>query len=207
MLPDMTAIEFIQELDRKKLNIPFVVMTGHGSDSAVVDIMKLGARDYIIKDSNILDMLPHRIRAIVRDLKQEKELADAEIALRESEAKYRDLVETTSDWIWEVDENTVYTYVSPKILDILGYEPEDILGKTPFDLMAREEKERVTGIFGSIAATQKPFKELENTTLHKDGHEIILETSGVPIFDADGNFMVTGALREILPIEIKMRRD
>lgn len=188
MLPDMTAIEFIQELDRKNLNIPFLVMTGQGSEGAAVDIMKLGARDYIIKDLNIIEMLPHRIRAIFRDLKHEKELADAEIALMESEAKYRDLVETTSDWIWEVDKNTVYTYVSPKINDILGYEPEEILGKTPFDLMSPEEIERVKGVFGPIAAAQKPFKELENKNLHKDGHEVILETSGVPILDADGRF-------------------
>jgi two-component sensor histidine kinase len=54
--------------------------------------------------------------------------------------------------------------------------------------MSREEIECVTGVFKSIAAAQKPFKELENTNLHKDGHEVILETSGVPIFDADGKF-------------------
>ena len=42
----------------------------------------------------------------------------------EAKERFRDLVETTSDWIWEVDENVVYTYVSPKIRHFLGYEPE-----------------------------------------------------------------------------------
>ncbi len=49
-----------------------------------------------------------------------------------------------SDWIWEADKNSVYTYSSPKILDILGYTPEEIIGKTPFDLMPAEEAKRVT---------------------------------------------------------------
>jgi PAS domain S-box-containing protein len=60
---------------------------------------------------------------------------EAEEALRASEQRFRSLVETTSDWIWEVDQNAVYTYASPKIKDILGYEPEEVVGKTPFDFM------------------------------------------------------------------------
>jgi len=53
------------------------------------------------------------------------------------------LVEVTSDWIWAVDKDAVYTYSSPKIRDLLGYEPEEIIGKTPFDLMPADEAERV----------------------------------------------------------------
>jgi PAS domain S-box-containing protein len=111
-----------------------------------------------------------------------------EESLRQSRGRFRALVETTSDWIWEVDENAVYNYVSSKIRDILGYEPEEVLGKTPFNLMPPDEAKRVADIFGPIASSQKPFKELENTNLHKDGHLVVLETSGVPIFNRDGKF-------------------
>jgi PAS domain S-box-containing protein len=126
----------------------------------------------------------HIIEA-VRDL---TDLVEMEEALRKSEKRFRNLVETTSDWVWEVDENAVYTYVSPKIRDLLGYEPEEILGKTPFDLMLQEEARRVTDRFDSIIASREPFECLENTNLHKDGRHVILETSGVPIFDAEGRF-------------------
>ena len=112
----------------------------------------------------------------------------AEAALRESEVRFRNLVETTSDWIWEVDENIVFTYVSPKIHDILGYEAVEIIGKTPFDLMTSEEAKRVADIAGTIAATRKPFTNLENTNLHKDGHPVVIETSGVPVIDTEGKF-------------------
>jgi PAS domain S-box-containing protein len=112
----------------------------------------------------------------------------AEEALLASEKRIRDLIEATSDWVWEVDNQGVYTYASPQVSRILGYEPEDVLGKTPFDLMPSEEAERVAGIFRNIAASQQPFSFLENVNLHKNGARVILETSGVPFFDASGNF-------------------
>ena len=108
--------------------------------------------------------------------------------LRKSEERYRLLVESSSDFIWEVDANGIYTYANQKIKDLLGYEPEEIIGKTPFDLMPAYEVERVARLFKDIFESQKPFQELENTNLHKDGHHVVLDTSGVPIFDTNGNF-------------------
>ncbi len=113
----------------------------------------------------------------------------AEQKLRESEERFRSLVETTSDWIWEVDVNSVFTYVSPKVRDVLGYEPKEIIGKTPFDLMPLEEAERVQKVFKTILDSDKSFKILDNTNIHKDGSLKILETSGVPIFDEAGKFI------------------
>lgn len=112
----------------------------------------------------------------------------AEEALRESEEKFRQLIEIASNSLWETDEKGVYTYVSPKIRDILGYTPEEVIGKSRFDFMPPDEAARVAEIFGPIAAAQEPFSFLENINLHKDGHEVILETSGIPIFDKNGLF-------------------
>ena len=123
---------------------------------------------------------------------------EAETALRESEERYRTLLETVSDWVWEVDANVVYTFVSPKVRDLLGYEPGEVLGKTPFDLMPPDEALRVKEIFNSYASRREPFTAIENTNLHKDGHPIVLETSGVPFFDAKGMFRgYRGVDREI----------
>ncbi len=112
----------------------------------------------------------------------------AETALGESKERYRALVETTFDWVWEVDAEGRYTYVSPKIQDLLGYAPEEVLGKTPFDLMPEDEAKRVGVIFGEIAHQRIPFSELENSNRHKDGRLVILETSGIPILGQDGQF-------------------
>ncbi len=109
--------------------------------------------------------------------------------LRKSETRFRALVETTSDWVWEVDQNVRYTYVSPKVKDFLGYEPEEVIGKSPFQLMPPDEAERIANLFGDIAKAQKPFVRLENVNIHKNRQKVVMETSGVPIFDASGNLI------------------
>lgn len=115
-----------------------------------------------------------------------RELAQANEALTASEERFRSLVETSSDWVWEVDANGVYTYASPKVRDLLGYEPEEIVGKAPFDLMPPEEQERVAAEFGAIVEAGEPVDRLVNTNVHRDGHPVVLETSGVPVFDDRG---------------------
>ncbi|MCD4785128.1 MAG: PAS domain S-box protein [Candidatus Eremiobacteraeota bacterium] len=132
------------------------------------------------EDGNVLYFL-----GISRDITEQKRV---EQALRESEKRFRDLSESTSDWIWEVNENAQYTYTSPVIKNLLGYEPEEVIGKTPFDLMSKEEGQRVGKIFAGIVEKREPFFHLENNNLHKDGRSVYLETSGVPIFDEAGSF-------------------
>jgi PAS domain S-box-containing protein len=113
----------------------------------------------------------------------------AEKELWDSRQQFQGLVETLYDWVWEVDSNGRYTYVSPRIKDLLGYEPEELLGKIPFDIMPVEEAERVSETFGSLLAEQKSLNAIENICLHKDGHPVIMETNGLPFYDAEGNFM------------------
>jgi PAS domain S-box-containing protein len=115
--------------------------------------------------------------------------AIAKEELKTSEERIRSLVETTSDWVWEVDANGVYTYASPKVRDLLGYEPDEIIGRTPFDLMPAEEAERVRVIFQTIALNKKPLERVENMARRKDGQLIVLETSGVPFLDGDGKLL------------------
>ncbi len=114
------------------------------------------------------------------------EAAMAKEELRKSEERFRSLVETTSDWVWEVNANGVYTYASPKVRDLLGYEPEEIIGRTPFDLMPLGGAEHINAVFQEHVLQKKPLERVENLTCCKDGKLIILETSGVPFFGKDG---------------------
>ena len=81
------------------------------------------------------------------------EAAMAKEALRASEERFRSLVETTSDWVWEIDRSGAYTYASPKVGELLGYAPEEIIGKTPFDLMPPDEAQHPGVIFRDIVVS------------------------------------------------------
>jgi PAS domain S-box-containing protein len=123
--------------------------------------------------------------AVIEDITERRE---AQEILRQSEEKYRALVETTNDWVWEIDARGSYTYASPRVRDMLGYVPEEVLGRHPSDFMPPEEARRVSRLFATIAAKREPLVLLENVNLHKDGRPVVLETSGVPVFDKHGNY-------------------
>ena len=57
-LPDMTAKELVEMIYASNSSIPFIIMTGYAEVKTAVELMKLGARDYLIKDSNFLDLFP-----------------------------------------------------------------------------------------------------------------------------------------------------
>jgi two-component system, NtrC family, sensor kinase len=132
-----------------------------------------------------IDGKPTDIVGTLIDITERKQTEETLLA---SEARFKALVESSSDRIWEVDANGVYTYASPKVKDLLGYEPEEVIGKTPFDFMPPEEAKRMKSEFGAIATSQKSFRGLENTNIHKDGSLVVLDTSGVPFFDPNVKF-------------------
>ncbi len=120
------------------------------------------------------------------DITERKEMEEM---LKQSMERFRNLVETTCDMIWEIDKDGVYTFINLKIKDLLGYDPREVIGKkTPFDMMLPEERMRLEEAFIAIVKDRKAFANLENWNLHKNGRRVLLETGGVPFFDAEGQY-------------------
>ena len=122
---------------------------------------------------------------MIDDITERKQIQES---LRQSEEKFRSLVESTSDWIWEIDRQGLYTYASPRVETLLGYQPDEVLDKSPFNFMSPEEASRVGRIMGKLIDKHEPLIAVENTCLHKDGHPVTLETSGLPFFNEQGEF-------------------
>jgi len=124
------------------------------------------------------------INGFARDITERKK---AEEALLESEMRLRDIIFSMADWVWEVDETGVYTYCSQKSVDILGYSPEEVIGKMPFDFMPADERERVAPVFSELATNKAPIRDLENWNIAKNGKRVCLLTNALPLLDEEGH--------------------
>lgn len=96
------------------------------------------------------------------------------------------LLNQNSDWVWEVDAQGRYTWASEVVTSLLGYPPEAVIGKTPFDFMPPAEAERVGRAFLEIVQEKRAFSGLVNRNRRADGRIVVLETSGIPLFDKNG---------------------
>ncbi|MEA2069434.1 MAG: PAS domain S-box protein, partial [Verrucomicrobiota bacterium] len=123
-------------------------------------------------------------RGVSRDI---TERIENEIALRRSEERFRNLVETTSDWIWEVDTAGNYSYTSPQVSELLGYSPDELMGKHFTELMSPTDANVIRTRFANIVEQGAPIHSLVNANRHKDGRTVVLETSAVPFYDKEWN--------------------
>jgi PAS domain S-box-containing protein len=125
-------------------------------------------------------------------------LEQAQSGLQESERRVRDVTRTTGDWIWEMDTEGRYTYVSPVVEQILGYTPEEVLGRRYEGFLHPGDLGTLETLIQGISRRKEPFVRYVHQSLHKDGHLVILEATGLPLTDAEGNLLgYRGAHRDV----------
>jgi len=124
---------------------------------------------------------------VIRDITERKRMEEA---LRRSERRFRQVAENAREWIWEVDAEGVYTYASPVVEKILGYKAEEVLGnKHCCDFLHPQEAERLRAEMQAIFGRRGVLKEFETRNLHRDGSEVWLLRSGVPVIDENGELL------------------
>ena len=121
-------------------------------------------------------------------LQEVSERKRTEKALRESEERFRDILHSMAGWVWEVDKRGKFIYASERVRDILGYAAQEVIGKTAFDLMPKDESERISETIREHFAKRMPIADLKNWNLAKTGERRCILTNGVPIFDEKGDF-------------------
>lgn len=129
---------------------------------------------------------PQALTGTVQDI---TELKQAESLARKIGERFRALVETSADWIWETNALDRYTYASPRITDLLGYLPEEILGKTPQSHLLADDAHAMAQFQRQTMGERQAFANVRKRCRHRDGSTVVVESSGVPAFNTRGNFI------------------
>jgi PAS domain S-box-containing protein len=109
----------------------------------------------------------------------------AESALTESEERFRQMAEMAGEWLWEQDPKGYYSYSSAAVAQILGYSPDEVLGKHYTEFLTPQDKANQQG----YATSHQPFYALLSHYRHKDGRQVLTESTGLPIINAEGKLL------------------
>jgi diguanylate cyclase (GGDEF)-like protein/PAS domain S-box-containing protein len=117
------------------------------------------------------------------DISQQKEI---QLQVLASEARFRDVVESAGEYIWETNEDMRFTYVSPKVTDVLGYLPEEILGRSPLDFVDRQDVRTTQNKIVGSQLDGLPVKNLLLKSTAKHGGLVWQRMNAIPVFDTTG---------------------
>jgi diguanylate cyclase (GGDEF)-like protein/PAS domain S-box-containing protein len=141
-------------------------------------------RSMFVRKSALLQ--PDGSRVLVLVMTDVTERKAAEDALRASEQRFRDVAEVAGEYVWEDDLSGRFTYLSPKVVEVLGYTAEELLGRTAAELMPPGEAERVRAWFAEHMGTDRRFRNLEHQIVSKAGEILWLQVSGISTSDDQG---------------------
>lgn len=208
MMPEMDGFETCKHLKKnpQTADIPIIFMTSLTDTVDKVKGLDLGAVDYVTKPFQEKELVARlnthlTISRLQKKLQVQNEWLQKEIeerrqaevnlaqrnqALRYSEIRFQDMVMSLSDWAWEMDRNFRFTYSSGRIIELLGYKVEEVIGKTPFQFMDGKEATHYQEQLSNLLHMQAPIVDVECTFRHKDGHPVYLQSNGVPTLDEEG---------------------
>jgi len=158
-LPDKNGMALVQNLRSDGIETPLVILTGQGDDQIAVDLMKAGASDYLSKDRLSAKTLAQVLNNVIRLYRAEVEAASASRLLRESEERYRFVLEGANDGIWDWDLDRSQIYFNERLLDIVGLSRDDF--EQTFeefcDLVYPNDRDRFKQSITAHLERSKPF--------------------------------------------------
>ncbi len=191
-LHEMSGEQLIKILRKDNIEIPFIIITGHGDEKTAVEMMKLGALDYMIKDSSFIDLLPTVIQQVINHLDIEHKLNESQIALKKSEEKYRSIFENIQDVYFELSLNGNVLEVSPSIENMLDISKDKIIDHSFFIDKKQEEE------FLNLLHEKSVISDYEIYLTKENGQKMPTSFTCKYIFDHDGQpRKIIGTIRNI----------
>jgi PAS domain S-box-containing protein len=189
-MPELTGLELLRTVRDRYPDLPFILFTGKGSEEIASEAVSAGVTDYLQKGTgqDQYTVLANRISNAVEHVRAER-------ALRESEERYRTVVEGTHDAIY-IYQDEEFRFVNSRACEITGYTEEELLERAIWDLVHPDDRERMIE-FGRRRRTGEDVpSRYEARVLTKDGDVRRCEFS-VQRITYDGEYAALGSVRDV----------
>jgi two-component system cell cycle sensor histidine kinase/response regulator CckA len=196
-LPSFDAPGALAVVKDSGLDIPFIVMSGTVDEESAIDALRAGAHDFLSK-GRLARLLP-AIERELRELKVREARRRAEHELRESEQRYRRIVETTNEGVWVLDTTGSTTFVNARTASLLGYSAESLVGLSLLELLDESSRARVS----RSLARREPTGHTDIQFRRQDGTDLWVMLDSTPILDRNGRY--EGAL--VMLMDVTARRQ
>lgn len=198
-LPDGDGLQLVQQIRDFGLKLPLIVLTGQGDEQIAVQLMKLGASDYLPKSKLSPEMLTRSVRNAVRIYRAENQAAEANSLLRESEERYRLVLEGSNDGIWDWDIVTHDIYCNDRLYEITGLSSAEV--KANYDLFCRllhpDDRLRISQAIGSHLQNNTEL-DVDFRLLHTSGEYRYCIARGKAWRNAEGRpYRMSGIVSDI----------
>lgn len=141
LLPSYNGLEALCAARKKCPETPFLLVSGTIGEQAAIESLKGGATDYVLK--HWPERLVPAVRRAVEEAKERTRRRRVETELVRREKHFRALTENALDIVTILDHQGAFTYNSPSVRRVLGYEPIDLAGQSAFALIHPEDLPRV----------------------------------------------------------------
>jgi PAS domain S-box-containing protein len=166
-LPSFTGLEALKIAREKTPFTPFILVSGTIGEHAAIESLKAGATDYVLKQQP--DRLPSAVRRAVEEAEERAKRRQVETEMIRREKYFRTLTENSLDVLTILDRAGTVVYKSPSVKSVLGYTPEEFIGKNIFAKIHPEDLPKVQEMFQEMLAEPGRMATLEFRYRHQDG--------------------------------------
>jgi PAS domain S-box-containing protein len=181
---DAIGVELLVPLTSKKNELVGLLLLGS----------KLSQQDYSPEDERFILSIADRVTVELENARLYEEARRSEQAMRVSERKYRERIENLLDAVVEVNLERKFIYASPRVFELFGFQPEELIGKNIAELIHPDDLQ--SAIEAMREARSGSIFRFEFKTRHKGGHYVIVSASGRWVKEGD-DFKLVGVLRDI----------
>jgi PAS domain S-box-containing protein len=184
VLTDMTGREILAELAARETKVPFIIMTGHGDARVAVEMMKLGARDYIVKGAEFVELLPKIIGRVFSEIGNERKLEAMDAALIQAAENWRATFNAIPDFVSVIDLQKRFVRANKALADHLGVKPEELIGRKCFEVICKLDQPCSCPLDRTLQTGKSATQEVNDPHIG-----IPLQVTCSPLFDNQGELV------------------